>query len=211
MKNPFRVVAGVILVSLTFASQPAEAVDPVEGKNIVSCGNWVLKLADFGKLKTKNYNEYIPENFQQTTGVIKPSVSVAFQAETFSLVIVYPDQQGANVGQLAAPAGTYTQKGKRLKFELNAEGTATMENLFSDLSENLLFGKLDRVVEVPYVQLRDKTVKFKGRIHSNDRLKLKFKTRLEYDIQYTNDAETPDRFDAPGVLKLRTKSQNCDS
>ena len=211
MKNPFRIVVGVILVSLTFASQPAEAVDPVEGKSIMACGNWVLKLADFGKLKTNNYNEYVPENFQQTPGPVEPSVSVSFQAETFSLVIIYPDQQGTSLAQIAVPAGTYTQKGKRLKFELSTEGTAAMENVFSDLGENLLFGKLDRVADLPYVKLRDKTVKFKGRIHSDDRLKLKFKTRLEYDIQYTNDAETPDRFDAPGALKLRSKSQNCDS
>ena len=210
MKYPFRSAAGVILVFLTFAGQPALAVDPVEGKNIVACGKWVLKLADFGKLKTSNYNEYVPENFQSSTGRIQPSVSVSFQEETFSLVIVYPDQQGTNVAQLAIPGGTYTQKGKRLKFELNAEGATAMENLFSDLSANLLFGKLDRVADVPYVELRDKTVRFKGRIRNDNRLKLKFKTRLKYDIQYTNDALYADRFDTPGVLKLRAKSKNCD-
>lgn len=212
VKNPFRIVAGVVLLSLAFASQSAAAddPDPVEGKSLSACGKWVLKLADFGKLKTSNYNEYVPENLQQTPGILEPSVAISFQAETFTLVVTYPDQQGTTVAQVAIPAGTYTQDGKRLKFKLSTEGTAAMESIFADLSENLLFGRRALVTDIPYAQLRDKTVKFKGRIRSKDRLKLKFKTRLEYDIQYTNDAAIPDRFSAPGVLKLRAKSQECD-
>ncbi len=47
-------------------------------------------------------------------------------------------------------------------------------------------------------------------IKKNNRLKAKYKTRLTYDIQYINNSEFADTFDAKGVFKLRSKSKDCD-
>ncbi len=92
----------------------------------------------------------------------------------------------------------------------DAAGVAELEGAFADLSENKLFGMRALVTDIPFVNLKEKKVKFKGRIKKNNRLKAKFKARLKYDIQFMNDSEFADRFGASGVFKLRSGSGDCD-
>jgi hypothetical protein len=209
LENPFRIVSGLLLAALALSSHPVAAADPIEGETRVVCGEWRLRLADFGKQKIRDYNAYVPENFQSTPGRLQPSVTISFPTnESFDLTAEYPDQLGETVTQNAAPAGTYKQKGKKLKFSPNAAGVVLLEAIFADLSSNVLFGDRARVADVPFVELGK--LKFKGRIKKNNRLKLKLNSRLKYDIQYLNNSEYADRFDTPGVLKLRADTKQCD-
>ena len=210
MKNRFRIAAGLLVAAVTLSSGPVWAGggggNPIAGENLQSCGKWVLRLEDFGKLKIRDYNSYVPENFQRTPGRLKPTVTFLFLADTFSMVFGYLDQQGMVV--LRAVTGSYTQKGKRLKFTLDAAGVDALEDTFADLAENMLFGERALVTDIPFVNLDMK--KFKGRIKKNNRFKVKFNTRrLEYDIQFVGGSEFPDKFSAKGVFKLRSRSKDC--
>jgi hypothetical protein len=211
LKNRIRIAAGLLVATVALSSNPAWAVDDVAGETIQSCGKWVLKLVDFGKLKIRNYNGYVPDNFQTTEGRLKPSVFFVFGpagTDTFNMAFIYPDQQGMNV--FRSVTGSYTHKGKKLKFKLDADGVAALEETFADLGENKLFGKRALVTDIPFVNLKESSVKFKGRIKNSGRFKAKLKTRLKYDIQYVTNSEFADRFDAKGVFKLRSKSKDCD-
>lgn len=218
MKNPFRIVTGVLLLAaVVLTSSPAGAIDSVEGQIIISCGQWVLKLDDFGKLKIRDYNEYIPENLQQTPEGIQPDFTFLFgplgfflDPNEFFMQVNYPDQLGEPLDEALTIRGTYQQKGRKLKFELLEAGVTTLQDVFAELSENKLFGKRALVTDIPYVKIREDTVKFKGRIRDNGDLKAKFKMRMKYDIQYEGGSEFADKVDAPGVFKLRSHSRKCD-
>ncbi len=214
MKNRFRITAGLLVAAVALSSGPVWAQD-VAGEQLQSCGKWVLKLTDFGKLKIRDYNDYVPENFQQAPGRLKPTFSFFFGPlvfpllgpDEFAMSFFYPDQQGMTV--LRIVTGSYTQKGKKLEFQMDTAGVDELEAAFADLGENVLFGERELVTDIPFVSRRLKTTKFKGRIKKNNRLKAKLKTRLEYDIQFVDDSEFPDRFSAKGVFKLRSRSRDC--
>ncbi|MEE2674814.1 MAG: hypothetical protein VX466_13515 [Myxococcota bacterium] len=225
MKNSFRLVARALLLAAVtiLASSPAAAIEPVGGQVFTSCGKWVLKLHDFGKLKIRDYNEYVPENLQQTPEGLQPTVRFFFgpqviggfinidlDADEFAMTVVYPDQQGDNVVQIIRDAGTFKQKGRKLKFELLEPGVDGLQAIFADLGENKLFGERALVTDIPYVNLRENTLKFKGRIKNGGRFKAKFKTRVKYDIQYLSGSIDADTVDAKGVFKLRSDSRKCD-
>lgn len=212
LENRMRIVAASLLIAaLALAGSPAWAGG---GGNTPptsrACGKFVMKLHNFGKRKLRDYNSYVPEIYQADPGTrLKPAVVVFFFDDgTFTMGIPYPTQTGELTTRIVT--GTYTRDGKKLKFKLDAAGEAELGLAFSDLSENDLFGDLERVTDIPYVDIKLGSMKFKGKINGNG-LKIKFKTDLKYDIQYQNNSENADQFNLKGRFKLRAKGSDCDS
>jgi hypothetical protein len=63
---------------LALASGPADAAPNIAGTSFDTCGKWIDKLRDFGKFKIRNYNDYIPLNFQAPTPYDVPRVRIEF-------------------------------------------------------------------------------------------------------------------------------------
>jgi hypothetical protein len=212
-KQKTRGLALCLVAALTLCSGNAQAGgggDSVQGQAFEVCGNWVLKLRDFGKEKVNNYNSWVPENFQTSPGKDVPTMTFAFGATNFILFLGFPNQQG--VPQAFVIQGSYEQKGKKLTFQPNAAGIVSLGTIFAELSENTLFGDPERqlVVDIPYQEITNpNNLRFKGRLKGGDRLKVKFKARMLYDIQFRNDSEFADIFNAKGRLKLRVDTRNC--
>jgi hypothetical protein len=225
----------------TLSGGPALAGTPsVSGKGgIESCGNWVLKLRDFGKFKVNNYGAYVPPNFQMDPALMaKPSVAFYFlDDKSFFMQFNYPDQQGQATGPTGGflPGfnvfGRYSQNGRKLKFFPNAAGFGVLEETFANLSENTLFGNEERqlVTDVPFARITNPdNLRFKGTLKDRvgalrssrcdltaqagecpTELKVKFKAKMFYDIQYENNSENADIFGAKGRLKLRMQTGKC--
>jgi len=209
-----RSAALLVAIALVLASGTASAGgggggggNPIEGALIQTCGHWILKLEDFGKLKLSDYNSYVPENFQTVDGPIRPLLTFSFGVDTFAMIISYPNQQGVTTNRIAT--GTYAQNGRKLKLELDTVGVAALEATFSDLTENILFGNRELVTEVTFAQQRKPNkMKFKGRVRG-DGMKIKFKAEMLYDIIFDNSSEYPDDIGAKARLKWRAKTEQC--
>lgn len=181
--------------------------NPLEGSAIQTCGHWILKLRDFGKQKLNDYNQYVPENFETTPDPIRPVVTFSFGADTFVMIIQYPNNFGVTLTRLVN--GTYAQNGRKLKFRLDPVGVTALEGVFSELAEFTLLGKRELITDVTFAQLRSPNkMKFKGRVKGNG-IKVKFKGKMLYDIQFEDGSEYPDAFDAAGRFKLRATTKNC--
>jgi hypothetical protein len=214
------------LVALTLAASPAGAgVGNVQGESIPTCGKLILKLRDFGKIKVKDYNSWVPPNFQTVSGPITPLFVFSFlNANNFLLTYSYPDQQGDTTGNGVFMFGTYKQKGRKLRFELDSAldcndpsvvcpSIEALANTFAEISENSLFGNRDLVTDIPFVRITNsEKLKFKGRIKGNadppDDIKVKFKAKMLYDIQFKNLSDFADVFDAKGRMKLRARTDD---
>ncbi len=185
----------------------------LNGTVIETCGKWVMKLRDFGKLKLGDYNFYIPERYQTVPGTDTVSMTYAFGPTTFTIFIGIPDQLG--VEQALVVNGTYEQRGSKVNFQPDGAGIAVLAAIYADLSENFLFGDPNRqlVVNVPFAEITNPDkLRFKGRVKSKgNRLKVKFKADTLYDIQFQNNSENPDVFNAKGRFKLRADSGKCPS
>lgn len=180
------------------------------GTAIETCGKWVLKLRDFGKLKLGNYDFYVPPIYQ-TPGPETASITFVFQATTFAAFIGFPDQMGA--AQAFVVNGSYRQRGNKVNFQPDSVGVVSLATVFADLSENYLFGDPQRqlVVSIPFAEITNPDdLRFKGRVKKNGRrLKVKFKAKMLYDIQFENNSDQPDIFNAKGRFKLRMDSDKC--
>ena len=220
VKTKTRVTATLLAVVLAFASGSAGAGtgggggggDSVAGRTILACGEFVVKLRDFGKLTVNDYNRYVPPNFQTTPGRMTPTFTFVFSpapADTFVMAFSYPGQLGNTMG--AFVTGTYRQRGKKLNFEVNDNGAAALETTFRNMGDNMLFGARALVTDIPYALLNNRNkMRFKGRIkNGGDNLKVKFKARMLYDIQFETASEYPDVFNAGGTFKLRAQTKKC--
>ena len=201
-----------------FAAEPALAGsggggNSLDGSLLVTCGKWVLKLRDFGKLKLGDYNFYVPERYQTTPGVDTVSMTFLFGPTTFVVLFEIPNQLG--VDQAFVINGTYDQRGNKVKFQPDSAGIASLEAIYAELGENYLFGdpKRELVVDIPFAQITNPDdMRFKGRVKDGgDRLKVKFKGKMLYDIQFEINSEHADVFNAEGRFKLRADSDKCPS
>jgi hypothetical protein len=217
------VVAVTLCGGVANAGSSPSGGGSLESQLFSTCGKWVLKLRDFGKMKLANYNSYVPEQFQSREG----TVSQLFQFGTtgnpnlgageFSMFVNFPDQMGvystANFGFGIAVRGTYNQRGKKVNFFPTAAGIVALEQFFGAFGENTLFGdpKRQLVVSIPYSEITNPdALRFKGRVKDGgDRLKVKFKAKMLYDIQFENGSEFADIFNAKGRFKLRADSNKC--
>lgn len=216
-KTTTRGTVALLAAALTLASGPAVAGtggggNSVAGETFVVCGKFVLKLRDFGKYKVNDYNNYIPPNFQTTPGHFTPTFTFVFSpapSESFVMAFSYPDEMGNSLG--AFVTGTYRQRGKKLNFEVNDNGASVIATLFRNFSQFTLFGERAVVADVPYAMLTNQNkLRFKGRLKDGgDNLKVKFKGKMLYDIQYDNLSEYADQFNVSGRIKLRAQSKKC--
>jgi hypothetical protein len=219
--------AALLLVGTTGLSRPASAGNEFETTALVrACGKWVLELKDFGKEKIRDYNDYVPESFKVTQNRLKPTVDFFFNFPgpgNFLMDFVYPDptlvpnpQNPTNVNVRRSAVGAFKQKGKKLKLRLNAPGSTPvgiepLQDAFADLVAFHLLGDRDLVVDVPFVDIRENKVRFKGRVNKDlDEIRMKMKAKLFYDIRFMNQSEVADRFGARGVFKARLKTKDCD-
>ncbi len=203
--------AALLTVCLVFGfgASPARAGGSVAGLVYDACGKYVVKLRDFGKLKIKDYNLYVPENLRANPGSTDiPTFQVRFIDDVqFLMIAAYPDVVNdplnpQNVAVLIQ--GDYTKKGNRLKFFPTSASLLTIGDFYAGLGENVLFGARQLVTDIPYTELRK--IRFKGRIQKRgQRIKLKWKANMGYDIQFMNNSEFADIFGAKGRFKLRAK------
>ena len=234
-------IAACLAAAITLAGGMAVAGTPsVAGRGgIQSCGNWVLKLRDFGKYKVNDYGAYVPPNFQIDPALqAQPSVTFYFLDETnFFMQFNFPDEKGQPVGPTGGflPGlnvfGRYSQNGRKLKFFPTTAGFDVLAETFADLSENTLFGDEERqlVIQIPFARITNPNeLRFKGTLKDKlgalrspkcdltaaagecpTELKVKFKARMFYDIQFENNSESADIFGADGRLKLRMQTGKC--
>jgi hypothetical protein len=241
-KTNVRIAAVCLVLTITLSAGTAVAGTPsVSGTGgITSCGNWVLKLRDFGKYKVGNYGAYVPPNFSIDPALqTKPSVTFYFLNDTnFLMQFNFPDQQGQPVAPTGGflPGlnvfGRYSQNGRKLKFFPTAASFDVLAETFADLSENTLFGDEERqlVTKISFVRITNTdNLRFKGTLQDRlgalrspkcdvstavpgacpAELKVKFKAKTFYDIQFENNTEFADIFGATGRLKLRLQTRKC--
>ena len=214
-----RVIAAVGVVALIFSAGSAQA-GLGSGDSFTVCGKWVLKMRDFGKIRVNDYNSWVPVNFQRLLGtegdVIRPELLFFFNSPTrYTVVYTVIDQMGNPVNPPFGfiLVGDYEQNGKKLKFSVDASALAALGDTFAETAVNSLFGDRSLVTDIPFTTVRNPdNLRFKGRLKSNgDRLKVKFKANMLYDIQFMNNSEFADIFDAKGRLKLRADSKRCSN
>lgn len=228
MNKSVRVIAACGVVALAFAGGNARA-GLGNGEQISVCGKWVLKLRDYGKIKVKDYYSWVPQNFQQLRqdedplnaplvgDTVTPEILFVFNTpSTFSMLYNILDQQGKPIqpqvfGFRFLLGGDYTQKGRKLRFEVNPASILSLEDTFAVTAVNSLFGNRDLVTDIPFATITNPNrLRFKGRINGDgDELKVKFNASMLYDIQYLNDSEFADIFDAEGRMKLRARTKTC--
>lgn len=214
-----RLAAAIAAAGIALAAGAAHAGtpsgNPLDGSSFEVCGKWILKMRDFGKRKVNDYNDYVPPNFQTVPGRLTPRMNFFFGIitgpGTWFMTVDYPDQMGV-VSQLVV-GGSYRQRGKKLNFEVDQAGLGNMALIYAQLAENSLFGDPDRqlVTDIPFSMVTNPNkLRFKGRLKKGGRhLKVKFKANLLYDIQFENESEFADVFNAKGRLKLRADSRKC--
>jgi hypothetical protein len=217
---------GLLLAVVPLLSSPAAAgQDEFETLAVIqACGKWVLDIKDFGKEKVRDYNDYVPPALLTSPGRRKPSANFLFNGSAnpvfglapgaFLMDVVYPNASNQNVTRSAV--GSFKQKGKKLKLRLNDPGSAQpgiepVQATFADLVSFHLLGDRALVVDVPFVDIRESKVRFKGRVNKDlDEIRMKMKARLFYDIRFMNTSEFADRFGGKGVFKARLKTKDCD-
>lgn len=216
-KTGVRAAALCLLVTTALLGGSARAGTapgfPLDGQSFEVCGKWIVKLRDFGKLKVNDYNAYVPPNFQTVAGTYTPRINVFFGLisgpGTWFMTVSYPDQMGV-VGQVVV-SGIYRQRGKKINLDVDQAGLTGLATIFAELGDNWLFGSRALVTDIPFSMVTNPNkLRFKGRLKKGgDHLKLKFDAKVLYDIQFENNSEYADIFNARGHLKLRADSRKC--